>query len=203
MQRLAAAYGWQPDISDEEIWSTAGSQPNQDTHPELNRSCRGSRPSPALCAYHHLQAGQPPAAGRGPAGGAVRGRDATAACGCHTDTCAGTLTVRPGASVLAGAEVRHMARQPRCGLGVKMALGAMPRVTRAWCSRRGCCGRTASVTGHRDHQRSFGVARGSRFLTYSQRLIKATEAKPTVYRRRYGSKGARSCCQARRRPAAQ
>ena len=56
----------------------------------------------------------------------MRGRDATAACGCHTDTCAGTLTVRPGASVLAGAEVRHMARQPRCGLGVKMALGAMP-----------------------------------------------------------------------------
>jgi hypothetical protein len=75
----------------------------------------------------------------------VRSRDATAACGRRTDMGARARTLRPVASVLAGAEVRHMARQPRCVLGVKMSVDAMPRVTRAlcWGSRRRCCGHEA------------------------------------------------------------
>ena len=73
----------------------------------------------------------------------MRGCDATAACGCRTDTCV-ALMLRPVASVLAGAEVRPMARQHRCVLWVKMSLDAMPRITIVlWCSRRGCCGRAA------------------------------------------------------------
>jgi hypothetical protein len=87
-------------------------------------------PVPALCTYGHLQAGQPPVAQRGPAAGvAVRGCDATAACGCRTDTCAGALMLRPVASVLAGAEVKHRARQHRCVLEGKMSLDVMPRIT--------------------------------------------------------------------------
>jgi hypothetical protein len=71
----------------------------------------------------------------------VRGCDATAACGCRTDACAVALMLRPIASVLAGAKVRHMARQPRGVLGVKRALDAMPRITIGlWCGRRGGCG---------------------------------------------------------------
>jgi hypothetical protein len=74
----------------------------------------------------------------------MRGCDTTAACRCRTDTCAVALTLHPVASVLAGAEVRHMARQPRCVLGVKMSLDAMPRVTiTLWCGRHGCCGSAA------------------------------------------------------------
>ena len=101
--------------------------------------------APALRSYGYLQAGRPPAEGRGPtAGVAVRGCDATAACGCRTDTCAGALLLRPVASVLAGAAVRLLARQPRGVLGVQRSLDAMPRLTRVlWCSRRGCCGSAA------------------------------------------------------------
>jgi hypothetical protein len=59
----------------------------------------------------------------------VKGCDTTAACGCRTDTCAVALTLRPVASVLAGAEVRHMARQRRYVLGLQMSLDTMPRIT--------------------------------------------------------------------------
>jgi hypothetical protein len=44
----------------------------------------------------------------------VRGWDATAVCGCRTDTCAVALMLHPVASVLAGAEVSPMARQHGC-----------------------------------------------------------------------------------------
>ena len=88
-----------------------------------------------------------PAAGPGrglAAGAAVRGCDATAACGCRTDPCAGALTLRPGASVLAGADVWHRARPHRGGLGVQRSPDAMPRLTRVlWCSWRGDCGSAA------------------------------------------------------------
>jgi hypothetical protein len=74
----------------------------------------------------------------------VRGCEAPAACGCRTDTCAVALALRLVASVRAGADVRHMARQHKCGLGVKMALDAMPHVIIAlWCSWHDGCGRAA------------------------------------------------------------
>jgi hypothetical protein len=66
------------------------------------------------------------------------GLGATAARGCRTDTCAVALTLRPVASVLPGAEVRPMAKQHRCVLGMKRSLGAMPHVTSG-------CGATGAV----------------------------------------------------------